>query len=158
MSPRAAWRLESLGFTEVYEYSAGKSDWAAYGLPLEGKALTSIRIKDIARADVPTCRLDDRVSSARQRAGDWGTCIVVNEGGIVLGRMFREQLDADPNARVGEVMRPGPSTFRPNVTAVEMLEYMDRRRHETALVTASDGRLVGLVRREDVERAVRGKG
>jgi len=35
---------------------------------------------------------------------------------------------------------------------------MDRRRHETALVTASDGRLVGLVRREDVERAVRGKG
>lgn len=109
-------------------------------------------------ADVPTCRLDDTVSSARQRAGDWATCIVVNEGGIVLGRMFREQLEADPNARVGEVMRPGPSTFRPNVTAVEMLEYMDRRRHETALVTASDGRLVGLVRREDVERAVRGKG
>src|SRR6266571_5539142 len=126
--------------------------------PLEGKALTSIRIKDIARADVRTCRLDDRVSSARQRAGDWVTCIVVNEGGIVLGRMFREQLDADPNARVGEVMRPGPSTFRPNVTAVEMLEYMDRRRHETALVTASDGRLIGLVRREDVERALRGKG
>ena len=57
MSPRAAWRLDSLGFTEVYEYSAGKSDWAAYGLPLEGKALTSIRIKDIARggrSDVPS--------------------------------------------------------------------------------------------------------
>src|SRR2546428_13308988 len=79
MSPRAAWRLESLGFTEVYEYSAGKSDWAAYRLPLEGKALTSIRIKDIARADVPTCRLDDKVSSARQRAGDCATCILVNE-------------------------------------------------------------------------------
>ena len=109
-------------------------------------------------ADVPTCCLDDTVSSARQRAGDWATCIVVNEGGIVLGRMFREQLEGDPNARVAEVMRPGPSTFRPNVTAIEMLEYMDRRRHETALVTASDGRLVGLVRREDVERAVRGKG
>src|SRR5207249_889428 len=49
MSPRAAWRLESLGFTEVYEYSAGKSDWGAYGLPLEGKAIGSDRLAGIGR-------------------------------------------------------------------------------------------------------------
>ena len=153
MSPRAAWRLESLGFTEVYEYSAGKADWGAYGLPLEGKSSTSVRIKDIARPDVPTCGIEDRVGIARQRAKGWGTCIVVNEHRVVFGRLFKAELDGDPNARVGDVMRPGTSTFRPNVSAVEMLKYMDRKGHETSLVTTSDGRLVGLVLREDVERA-----
>jgi predicted transcriptional regulator len=152
MSPRAAWRLESLGFTEVYEYSAGKSDWGAFGLPLEGKA-TNVRIKDIARGDVPTCGLADTVGSARMRAKDWNTCIVVNDERVVFGRLFKEQLEGDPNARVGDVMRPGTSTFRPNVSAAEILEHMDRRHHETSLVTTSDGRLVGLVLREDAELA-----
>ena len=36
MSPRAAWRLESLGFGDVYDYVAGKVDWMAAGLPIEG--------------------------------------------------------------------------------------------------------------------------
>jgi rhodanese-related sulfurtransferase len=36
MSPRAAWRLESIGFTEVHDYVAGKADWGSAGLPLEG--------------------------------------------------------------------------------------------------------------------------
>jgi hypothetical protein len=38
MSPRAAWRLEALGFTHVYDYAPSKSDWFANGLPREGKA------------------------------------------------------------------------------------------------------------------------
>src|ERR687892_109584 len=29
MSPRAASRLESIGFEDVYEYVAGKADWGA---------------------------------------------------------------------------------------------------------------------------------
>ncbi len=37
MSPRAAWRLESLGFTRVYDYVAGKVDWFAAGFPREGR-------------------------------------------------------------------------------------------------------------------------
>lgn len=156
MSPRAACRLESLGFTEVYEYSAGKSDWGAYGLPLEGKA--AVHIGDLARPEVPTCGLQDSVGIARARAKDWGTCIVVNEQRVVFGRMFKTELDGDPNACVGDVMRPGTSTFRPNVSAVEMLEYMDRKGHKTSLVTTSDGRLVGLVLREDAERAAGRKG
>ncbi|HEV8535952.1 MAG TPA: CBS domain-containing protein [Candidatus Limnocylindria bacterium] len=152
MSPRAAWRLETLGFTDVYEYSAGKSDWGAYGLPLEGKAKFA-RIKDITRPDVPTCGIDDTVAIARERSKDWGTCIVVNAERVVLGRMFKKELAGDPDAGVADVMRPGPSTFRPNVSAIEMLEYMDRNRLDRAPVTTSDGRLVGLVLREDAERA-----
>src|SRR5438309_12115020 len=33
MSPRAAWRLESVGFSEVSDYVAGKNDWMSAGLP-----------------------------------------------------------------------------------------------------------------------------
>src|SRR2546430_16920519 len=37
MSPRAAARLEQLGF-DVYDYALGKVDWMARGLPMEGTA------------------------------------------------------------------------------------------------------------------------
>ena len=50
-------------------------------------------------------------------------------------------------------MRPGPSTFRPNVSVVEMLEYMHENALDTAPVTRSDGTLVGLVLQKDAERA-----
>jgi len=79
--------------------------------------------------------------------------MVVNAESFVLGRMFGKELDADPNARVRDIMSPGPSTFRPNVSAIEMLEYMHRNDLETAPVTTPDGRLVGLVVRADVKRA-----
>src|SRR5712691_553001 len=60
--------------------------------------------------------------------------------------------------RVTRAVNTRPSsttTFRPNVSADEMLRYMDRKHHETSLVTTPDGRLVGLVRREDLEGALR---
>jgi len=113
-----------------------------------------VHLKDVALADVPTCGLDDTVEVARALAGSWETCVVVNAERIVFGRVFKAELDGDPKARVSEVMRPGTSTFRPNVSATEMLRYMDRRHHDTSLVTTPDGRLVGLVRREDVERSL----
>ena len=50
MSPRAAWRLESFGFEQVYDYVAGKADWGAAGLPLEG--MLGPRASDHVRRDV----------------------------------------------------------------------------------------------------------
>lgn len=79
--------------------------------------------------------------------------MILNEEGVVLGRMFGKDLDADPHIRVGDLMVPGPSTFRPNVSAIEMLEYMDQNDLETVPVTTPDGKLVGRVARADVERA-----
>ena len=35
MSPRAALRLESIGFEQVYDYGASKADWGSFGLPLD---------------------------------------------------------------------------------------------------------------------------
>jgi CBS domain-containing protein len=150
MSPRAAWRLESLGFTEVYDYAAGKADWAAAGLPVEGKATETPRIGEAARTDVPTCELGERIGDVRERvrAAGWDTCLVVNEERVVLGRLFRTELDGSADASAGTVMRSGPSTFRPNVSVEEMTRFMSERGISTAVVTTSDGRLVGLFRRD----------
>ena len=54
MSPRAACRLELLGFTQVYDYVAGKADWLAHGLPTEGEQAQVPRAKDVLRRDVVT--------------------------------------------------------------------------------------------------------
>jgi len=35
-SPKAAKRMEQLGFNIVYDYEAGKDDWKEAGLPTEG--------------------------------------------------------------------------------------------------------------------------
>ena len=35
-SPKAARKLEALGYDHVYHYEAGKSDWKQAGLPIEG--------------------------------------------------------------------------------------------------------------------------
>lgn len=34
-SPKAARRMEELGYQQVYDYEAGKEDWKAAGLPVE---------------------------------------------------------------------------------------------------------------------------
>jgi CBS domain-containing protein len=147
MSPRAAWRLESLGFAEVYDYAAGKANWLAWGLPREGRAAQVPTVGAVARRDVPTCGLADRV------AAGFEACVVVNERRVVLGLLRRQELDADPDAVAQQVMRAGPTTYRPNVPAGEAGSRMLERRVDALLVTMPDGVLVGLLRREDAERA-----
>lgn len=116
MSPRAAWRLESLGFTAVYDYVAGKADWFARGLPRAGRLAEEPTVGDLARRDVPICGIEERVGDARAcaRAGGWDLCAVVNERGVVLGRLRRETLDDDPEVAAGTVMEEGPTTYRPD--------------------------------------------
>jgi|ERR671918_1308877 CBS domain-containing protein len=153
MSPRAAWRLESLGFREVYDYVPGKADWLAAGLPSEGEEAGAAVIGQVVRRDVPTCALDDRAGDALKRAAGegWDQCVVVNEERVVLGRL-RAEAAQKGEAHVADVMEDGPSTFRPNVGVVEMAEYMARRgRMRDALVTDAEGRLLGVILREDME-------
>ncbi|MCC6174181.1 MAG: CBS domain-containing protein [Chloroflexi bacterium] len=157
MSVRAAWRLESLGFTRVYRYTAGKADWFAYGLPMEGARAEVPRIGALARKDVPTCRLDDRIGEVRERvqAAGWDLCLVVNEHTIVLGRLRQAQLDGDPSLSAQEIMEEGPTTYRPNRPAEEVANYLAKRRVPGILVTTNDGELIGVFYRKDVEQATR---
>src|SRR5258708_22339102 len=129
MSPRAAWRLESLGFAEVYDYAAGKADWLAWGLPREGKAAQVPTVGDVAKRDVPTCGLAERVAEAKARAQAAGfdACVVVNERRVVLGLLRGRELDADPAATAEAVMRAGPTTYRLDVPAREAGAPMPER-------------------------------
>jgi Mg/Co/Ni transporter MgtE len=71
---------------------------------------------------------------------------------VVLGLLREKELGGDAGLRVEEAMRPGPSTFRPFVSIEEMAQFMTEHNLETSPITTSDGRLVGLLRREDAER------
>jgi CBS domain-containing protein len=151
MNPRAAWRLESLGFAKVYDYVAGKADWTASGLQVKGSKAAVPRAGDVARRDVPTCFLDEPFADVRERVRSAGsdTCIVVNSQNVVLGRLGPKALESASGGTAEEVMEPGPSTVRPDVALEPRLERLRNREIKSALVTTPDGRLVGLVYRED---------
>src|ERR671932_1780986 len=157
MSPRAAWRLESLGFSEVYDYKEGKLDWLAAGLPTEGTNATKPRAGDVARKDVPTCSLSEKIGSVAKKvaAAGWNACVVVNEEQVVLGLLREAQLAEDPDQLVEAIMRPGPSTFRPHVSIQEMAHYMLHHDLPSSPITTSDGRLVGRLKVEDAARVAR---
>ena len=152
MSPRAAWRLETLGFEEVYDYVDGKVDWMAAGLPTEGTNAQRPRAGDLARKDVPTCSLKEKVGDVRSRvdAQGWDAVVVVNDQRVVFGLLGAKELATDPEQAIEKAMRPAPSTFRPYVSLHEMLHFMVDHKLDTAPITTSDGRLKGLLLQKDV--------
>jgi len=156
MSPRAAWRLESLGFTRVYDYAAGKADWGSAGLPLEGQRPSSTRVGAHLRADVPTCALGERLREVcdRVEAAGWDTCFVVNDQRVVLGRLGRSALARREHITVEEAMTAGPSTVRPSFELDKAVARMQAQNLTGLPVTRSDGVLLGLLRRDDAERAL----
>jgi CBS domain-containing protein len=125
------------------------------GLPTEGTNAQRPRLADVVRRDVPTCSLGERMGDVRSRAAAamWEACVVVSEERVVLGLLRAEELQADPGLLVEEVMRPGPSTFRPFVSVAEMRRTMTERDLESSPVTTSDGKLVGVVTKKDVGAA-----
>ena len=144
-----------LGFAEVHDYVDGKLDWLAAGLPTEGTNAERPRAGTVARGDVPTCRLDEPVGGVRERvrAARWDACVVVNDERVVLGLLREAELDRDGGEPIERVMRPGPSTFRPHVPIVEMARFMVAHDLPTSPITSSDGRLIGVLRREDAVQA-----
>ena len=122
------------------------------GLPTEGTNTQRPRLVDVVRRDVPTCSLGERLGDIHDRvvAAGWDACVVVSQERVVLGLLRAKELQADPQLSVDHVMRPGPSTYRPFVSVEEMRRTMIERNLESSPVTTSDGKLVGLVRKQDV--------
>lgn len=151
MSPRAAWRLEGLGFSEAYDYAPSKVDWFAAGLPMEGELSVIPTVGDAARKDVPTCAPAESVGEVHERirGTGWDRCVVVTGGRVVLGLLREKELSSDPTATAEEAMRPGPTTVRPDTPAEKMAERMQKRGTASVLVTTPDGELVGLMYRDD---------
>src|SRR5262249_19002649 len=67
LSARAVWRLESMGFQEVYRYTAGKADWLAAGFDTEGVESKKPRLKHVLKRNVLTCSPKDRLGTIKNR-------------------------------------------------------------------------------------------
>ena len=136
----------------MIDYKPGKLAWYEENEAREGKAVDEIWIGDVAGSDVPTCGLTETIGDIRRRAEGWDSCVVVDSKRVVLGLLRKKELDADPTATAEQVMRPGPKTFRPNVTLQELLKSMrDHEIQTNSLITTAEGRLLGVISRADAE-------
>jgi CBS domain-containing protein len=150
MSPRAAARLATIGY-DVYDYAAGKVDWMAHGLPIEGTDATRPNARTRMRDDVATCALEEPVDEAARRiaASPYGFALVLSPDRVVLGRVRRSRL-ANAAASVEAALEPGPSTIRPHTTIDELVDRLSRSQARTLIVTDPEGKLLGVVRRDDI--------
>lgn len=128
----------------------------AAGLPTEGTNAQKPRAGTLARKDVPTAHLDERLIEVRERAqaAGWDAAVVVNSEGVVFGLLRANELSGDGEQLISQAMRPAPSTFRPYVLAAEMAKTMVDHKLESAPITTSDGRLVGLLLQKDVLKVI----
>ena len=157
MSPRAAWQLEALGFTAVYDYAAGKLDWISRRGPTEGRGPHYAVAGEAAERDaVLSCHVGDRLGDAARalETVEHDYCVVVNDQDIVLGRMRKGKVTGDLDSPVEHVMEPGPTTVRATESAAELLGRMTKRKVPAVLVTTNKGRLVGVATQEALHRVI----
>ncbi len=159
MSPRAACRLEALGFEQVYDYILGIADWRAAGLPTEGDAPFFQTVADAMRPDVPTCAPSEAIGMVgeRVREAGWSDCMVIDCDGLVIGRLRSSTWDLDPLLTAAEVMQSGPTTVRPNGPLDTLVKTMDRRPTPLVVVTTAQGNLLGVVLRDEARRLLDGE-
>jgi CBS domain-containing protein len=155
MSPRAAWQLDAMGFSDVYDFVDGKIEWISHGLPLEGEGPHFAVAGEVAnRQAVLTCRIGDRLGDVAHELNTvpHDYCVVVNDHDIVLGRMRKKDLQGADDTAVAHVMEPGPTTVRASEPAEGLLERMRHKRVPVVIVTTNKGRLMGSVTQEALER------
>jgi hypothetical protein len=159
MSPRAACRLERLGFEKVFDYVAGIADWKASGLPTEGTAAAVQRVADATRPDMPTSTPTEQLGDVRSRTRDagWDECIVVDCDGLVVGRLRNQAWEAEDDTAVENVMEPGPTTVRPDGILQPLVDRMTKRGTTLVIVTTPQGGLIGVLLREEAERLLTGE-
>jgi rhodanese-related sulfurtransferase/CBS domain-containing protein len=154
LSARAAVVLEQLGFTDVYDYADSKTAWLGEGLPADGDVLPTDRAG--ARATrPPTCGPDATIGDVVDdlRRDDTAVVVVVDDGDVVLGAVHPRAADLPASTNVVQAADPGPPTVRPSITRFELARSMDDRGQRHVLVSTSHGRLLGLVRRADLDGA-----
>jgi CBS domain-containing protein len=152
MSPRAACRLDRLGFTDVYDYAPGKVDWLAHNLPVEGTLAAAATTGTRLHTDVVTAAPEEPVGSVRARAvaSRYRFALVLAPDRTLLGRLRRSALEGNPSATAEQAMEPGPLTIRPHVPLDEVSTTMREHNLTTSLVTDPEGHFLGLVHKDDV--------
>ncbi len=111
---------------------------------------------DLARLDVPICSLADRVGEMKERIhkAGWDSYVVVFEDNVVLGLLRPESLEVDPQDMAEQAMESGVRSYRLNTPFEKPMEYIQKMAVDSVLVTNSDGKLFGLLKRADIEKAL----
>jgi CBS domain-containing protein len=130
----------------------GKVDWLARGLPTAGTREGELRAGAFARDDVVTARLDEPIDEVRKRveASPHDFALVVSRSGVVLGRLADGLSSGDGDVTAERVMELGPKTVRADTDAAELAERLHDHGQDYGIVTTPEGRLVGVVRRDDL--------
>ena len=85
-------------------------------------------------------------------------CLVVDERGVLLGRVDGMPADVDPDTEIGEVMRTAPGTEKPDTFLHDLVEGLRDTRYQRVILTAREpseaGRCLGVVLLSDVERVL----
>jgi rhodanese-related sulfurtransferase/CBS domain-containing protein len=154
LSPRAAARLDALGFAHVYDYAAGKVDWLAHALPAEGITATRPNAGSLAQRDMAICSLASSAAEVRRAIAEspYGFALVLDTRGVLLGRVRQSSLDdlADLEP-IGAVVEPGPSTIRPQLPPDELRRRLEDPKVRALVVTHPDGTLVGILTRDQLD-------
>lgn len=135
----------------MYRYTPGKADWLAAGFPVEGNNANRPTIRNAAR-NIPTCTADEPIAAIRQRLNQERACAVVDANNVVLGLLDEKALEAEGHAPAKDRMVLAPLTFRPDRPIQSAKDYFTQHHIEKALVTNSDGQLIGLAMRSDVDK------
>jgi Mg/Co/Ni transporter MgtE len=101
---------------------------------------------------MPTCALDDTISDVPEASRAVGVCVVLH-GDCVVGLVTAGALAHAPDTPVEAVMEQGPSTVRPSMRVEELEKAFRQRKLRRGLVTTLDGKLFGLVRPDDLDKA-----
>ena len=72
---------------------------------------------------------------------------------MLLGQISAEKVESQTDGTVEEIMAPAPTTLRPNAALEKLCQFFKAHDAETVWVTTNDGELLGLLYREDVQRA-----
>jgi rhodanese-related sulfurtransferase len=159
LSGRAAARLATLGFEEVYDYTPSKVDWMSRGLPMEGERAGEARALRFADEDVITCAPDDTLGALRELVAHspYPFALVLSGERVVIGRVSHDAFEGDPALRAEQVMRPGPKTYRPDEEPRKLRDSLVERELSAAILTDPEGRLLGVVARDALEQALAGR-
>jgi predicted transcriptional regulator len=136
----------------VFDLAGGKSEWREQGLPMEGTGPFRHVAGQVLAPVTATCSPDALSGDIRSMLRSYRFCVVVNEHGVVLGRVRQEDLPAEDDACVADFMQLGPSTVQRREELSGLVQRMQDKGVATILVTTPKGELLGYLRRADAER------
>jgi len=159
MSPRAACRLEALGFEKVYDYTLGIADWKAANLPLEGDPRETQLVGDVTRPDVPTATPQELLGEVHDRTtkAGWDEAFVLDCDGVIAGRLRGKTWQQDSSLPVGEVMEIGPTTVRPTTLLEPLTKRMLDKGTKLVAVSSAQGVLLGALLQTDAQSFLSGE-